>query len=183
VADDHEYVVAGRDLRAYVEEWLAGLEDPNGHAYGLLVEARRDPNPRERADYGASYVMQAIAPKVWGDQGGIQELLLYAVIATYQMTERKGWEDCAAFVGQAFAHMHRIGELEAARQLRAAVEARASDEHARARSEMYQMLGRPLDADPARTSYWDRELAKGNERDLRAAAALDPEGHKAPWEQ
>ncbi|MFD4763783.1 hypothetical protein ACFWOJ_34595 [Streptomyces sp. NPDC058439] len=40
-----------------------------------------------------------------------------------------------------------------------------------------------LEADPARTAYWDRELAKGNERSLRAAAVLDPEGHKAPWEQ
>ncbi|MFF8798125.1 hypothetical protein ACH4NR_32170 [Streptomyces globisporus] len=180
MTEAHQFVVAGRDLSAYVEEWIADLEDPNDP---LLIEARRDPSPRERVSYGASYVMKTIAPKVWGDQGGVQELLLFAVLATFPATELPDWEDCATYVERAFDHMHRIGEVEAARRLRAEVEAKASEEYARERSDMYRALGRPLEADPARTAYWERELAKGNERSLRAAAVLDPEGNRAPWEQ
>ncbi|WP_331718631.1 hypothetical protein OG985_49590 (plasmid) [Streptomyces sp. NBC_00289] len=172
------YEVAGHNLRAFVADWLEGLEDPSNV---LLVEAARESDPIEACSYGAAYVMSNIAPKVWGENGSEKELLLFAAISVYQDSKPSGWTNCATFVEAAFGYLHTISEAEAAQQLRQWVERRGSEEHRQGRREMYEALGRPLDADPARTAAQDRELAQADHRALRAAAVLDPAGNVAPW--
>lgn len=157
------------------------LEEVEGKPDSLLTEAAQAKDPVDACFYGSSHLMANIAPRVWGDNGSDEELLLFAAISSYQDTKPSGWTDCATFVEDAFGHLHTIGELEAARQLRQWVDHRSSAEYAQLRREADKRMGRSLD--PAHAAAQDRELAQANHRALRAAAVLDPAGNIAPWDR
>lgn len=122
--------------------------------------------------------MSCIAPRCWGAAGSRDELLLFAVLATYQGVEGHDdppWPGIHEYVRRAFAYMHAIGKQEAARLLRAGVARRASTEYQTERSRFFRDFVRG-GGDPVRMAEQDLRLAPGSQRDLRAAEALDPQG-------
>jgi hypothetical protein len=171
------YTVAGTDLGDFVREWIAESQALE-HQGRLLAEADADPQSQDSAWTGTSQTMSCIAPRCWGAAGSREELLLLAVLATYQGVQGHDdppWPGIHEYVRRAFTYMHEIGEQEAARLLRAGVARRASTEYQTERSRFFRDFVRGGD-DPVRMAEQDLRLAPGSQRDLRAAEALDPQG-------
>lgn len=176
------YTVAGTDLRQFVADWLTEIEnaDPEAHP---IVTAVDEAEPDDRAFMGAATLMQFIGPRVWGGAGTHEELLLYAALAIYQEEGRDlPWDGYAAYVQRAFQYLHQLGEVEAARRLRAEVVNEATRPRDDTDEWRMKMLTNSMGNDPARMAAHDREMARGQHRTLRAAAALDPAGADDPWE-
>ncbi|MCX4784297.1 hypothetical protein [Streptomyces sp. NBC_01264] len=176
--DETQFVVAGKDIGPFVLRWLAEVDPLDNTSDSLLQHAVQERDPRQQGFYGSAYVMSKIAPRVWGDQGTDDELLMFAVIATYKRSKPHGWEGVRAHTEQAFAYMRKVGEVEAARRLRAEVAKEASDEAVSAQKAFHQRMDiSPLS--PMAQAAHDQEMAQGSHRDLRAADALDPRGTTA----
>lgn len=174
--------VAGMSLTEFVEGWLRWVEaDTEAKPNSLLRLAETDPIRRDRYGYGMHGLMALIAPRVWGDAGSLEDLLLYAVLACYQLhlgtSPTDDWPGPRAHVERAFEHIAAIGEVAAASALRASVAQRA---------------GSNVDLPDFVVRYWadrslgdraahEQEMAKGDLRDLRAAEALDGTPGD-PWE-
>ncbi|MFJ3861546.1 hypothetical protein ACIPRL_35635 [Streptomyces sp. NPDC090085] len=175
------YVVAGENLRSFVAEWLNELENPEP-SRRLLLDHANNPSDPDRAFFGASYVMQGIAPRVWGDLGSAEELLLFAVLASYfQDFPEAPWDSCAGYVQRAFEHVAEIGEQEAARRLVDQIREKDVRKRDDADDIATQLRNRSLGHDPGRIAAHERELAKASHRSLRAARALDPQVVISPW--
>lgn len=156
------YVIAGVDLRPFVNDWLADLNSGGGIMRSLLKAG-------PRYNYGAGMMMANIAPRADSDDASDEVTLFFAVMATYQ---RAGWPgaDPERFDGftphteRAFNYFHTVGETEAARLLAVSV--------------LSQMSPSPLAWEkehPAESAYWDRKMAELSHRDIRAAKRLDPD--------
>ncbi|GGP84391.1 hypothetical protein ACWDY7_33065 [Streptomyces calvus] len=175
------YTVAGRNIRRLTAQWLSEIENPAPSRSTLLDYANHEDDP-DRNFFGASYVMQNIAPRVWGEDGSDDELLLFAVIMSYGLARPEPeWKDCATYVKEAFEYVHGIGEKEAARRIRERVMREATRERDHADQMVEELRRSSLKNDPGRIAAHERELAKGNHRDLRAAKALDPDGEIDFW--
>lgn len=165
------YMVADRDLGDFVTAWLDELEATQAAGPTMLDEAR---DGDEAATFGGAFIMMNIAPRVWGDKGTDDELLLFAVIYSYALSRPADpWDGCAAYVRRAFAYVRHVGEAEAARTLRAEVAAKAAVVPDEAEKRMLAHMG--IAGDPARLAARQQRLAPGSQRDLRAAAALAPD--------
>ena len=183
---DDLYTVAGTDLSAFVADWLALVEAESqnytgalpGALPGLLDDAV---SQREGYQFGAMYLLSQVAPSVVGEKGSREQLLLYAVLATFQGARFPGvdlnhWEGVQVHVERAFTYMHQVGEAAAAQGLRASVAEAAqpddgSENVLREFKERYWSTRTAGD----RAAH-EQLMAEGSMRDLRAATALDPEG-------
>lgn len=166
--------VAGTDLSDFVEAWLRAVDaDTAAQPRSLLKLARTDPVHRDRYGYGMAGLMAHIAPRVWGETGTREEVLLFAVLACYQHHlghyPRGEWPGPREHVSRAFAYVESVGEAAAASTLRAGVAHRSAD--------------RSDDPEPI-AEFWaarsvgqraahEQTMANGDMRDLRAAQALD----------
>lgn len=100
---------------------------PAGEA-SLLREAEQEPDPADAAFFGRSYVMQQVAPRVWGEEGSREELLLFAALALFDAQGAIPWRGCRDHVERALVHLHAVGEQKAAEQLRDDVAQTAHEE-------------------------------------------------------
>lgn len=177
------YTVAGKQFTGFVVCWLNELEQRVAVSEpAMLREAAQAADPVERAYYGAAFLMQNIAPQVLGDAGSDEELLLFAVIANYHNARRaQDWQDCSAYVRDAFCYLHETGEREAARRLRQQVWDRATHATDDRAHRVLRIMHRAMGDDPARMAAHDRSLARYSHRALRAASLLDPAGAEDPW--
>ncbi|MFB6482383.1 hypothetical protein ACFCXF_33895 [Streptomyces virginiae] len=182
VGEEAQFVVAGQDIGRFVRRWLEEVDSPENKSDSLLQHARRVEDPREQGFYGTAYVMSKIAPRVWGDQGSDDELLLFAVIAAYKQSKPRGWAGVRAYTEKAFAYMREVGEVEVARRLRAEVAREAGDQAVAAQKSFHQRMGIAPLSSSAQAAH-DQEMAQGSHRDLRAANALDPQGATADWDR
>ncbi|MFE7092938.1 hypothetical protein [Streptomyces erythrochromogenes] len=180
VSEEKQFLVAGQDIGQFVARWLEEFDSPKEKSDSLLQHAEQAADPQKQGFHGTAYVMSKIAPRVWGDQGSDDELLLFAVIAVYKQSKPQGWAGVRAYTERAFAYMRKVGEVEAARRLRAEVAREASDEGVAAEKSFLRRMGiAPLG--PSAQAAHDQEMAQGSHRDLRAANALDPNGSTAGW--
>ncbi|KOU41470.1 hypothetical protein ADK55_28710 [Streptomyces sp. WM4235] len=126
--------------------------------------------------------MENIAPRVWGDLGSTEELLLFAVVASYaQDFPEAPWDGCAGYVQRAFEHVGEIGEREAARRIVDRIREKDVRKRDDADRIATQLRNRSLGNDPGRIAAHEREMAKASHRSLRAAKALDPQVVVSPW--
>lgn len=139
-----------------------------------------DPFEADRYFYGMAGLIALIGPRVWGEAGSREELLLFAALACYQ--ERLGqhpdeaWPGSKAHVLRAFVHMRRIGEGAAANVLHRMVAQRATAyEGTRRFDEEFR-----ADKSPAQRAAHEQVMADGDRRNLRAAKALDGT-NGGPW--
>jgi hypothetical protein len=171
------YVVAGRNLLPATRELIERLAGDEPH----LVMWREEIASRlEEASWsGPTMVMQGIAPRVWGEAGRDDEALLFAVLATYgRISDDVPWAGTPEHLQNAFMHMRKVGEREAAKLLRADVRNRATrEEHA----DVAYLRERSLGKDPAALAAHRRNLAQGDQRDLRAANLLHPLSEDELW--
>ncbi len=112
------YFIAGTDLRGFVERWLHAVQTAPADRFPLRVLADCETEP-DRAFFGAAYVMEHIAPRMWDEGSSRPELLLFGVLEVFGLREDNGpWRGCAHYVSSAFTHLHEIGEAAAADRLR-----------------------------------------------------------------
>lgn len=173
------YVIAGTDLRPFVETWVSDLQSGGGNARGLLEHAQADHQVQERYEYGAHYLMANIAPHATEPTATTEELLLFAVMSVYQVAgfpnaDRATWDGEEAHVRRTFTYLNDIGEKEAARKLRVDVIRRSLRERP---PEFEEMLRSSMNHDSARIAAHDQEMASIDSRSIRAAKLLDPDGN------
>ncbi len=133
------YQIAGTDLRDYVDSLLieiAGLNSANSSLL-QLIDAQDEP---DRAFLGAVFVMEQIAPRLWGGDRSRDLLLLFAVVEVYGLEGHGPWRGCADHLRRAFDYSTGLGEEEIARRLRQSFVDGATDREARV---AMQMLTRP----------------------------------------
>jgi hypothetical protein len=173
------YVVAGRDLRRFVAVWLDQVQTADSTQHPIVSAVAEEPDPKQQAFYGGVALMSFIGPRVWGEAGSDEELLLFAVLAVYGLRDDVPWEGYESRVQRAFEFMHEIGEIEAARRLRQEIVDKDKDEEWQT---ITNLLRGTSHKDPAEIAVHEQEMAKATRRDLRAAAVLDPDGATTFWE-
>lgn len=166
-----QYVVAGRDLRAFVDDWLDGLET-GGSMRGLVDEAAEQAESSDsRYFYSTSFLMANIGPEATSDDATDEQLLLYGVLAAYKSASKQGlframlWESRRAHVDQAFQHVRSIGDTETARAL--------------VHSLIQQTMWEPgpdgfQRQQGAKAAAHAQKMSEIEQRDLRASALFDP---------
>ena len=173
------YIVAGTDLSAVLARWLEDVEAASiGHH---LYELATDPDELSAAVFGRRFLMGQIAPRVWGDRGSHEELLLYAVLTVGAPRAGVPFAGIRKTVEGLFTRFHDLGEEEVGRRLRAEVSERAGrlvEPHG-ARRRWPVGVHWSLNDEPGRIAAYEQEMAKATHRDLRAAQALAPVDE--PW--
>ena len=170
--------MAGTDLSAVLARWLEDVEVASiGHH---LYELATDPDELSAVVFGQKFLMGQIAPRVWGDRGSREELLLYAVLTVGAPRAGVPFAGIRKTVDGLFTRFHDLGEQEVSRRLRAKISERAGrlvepDESRRRQAAVHRSLG----DDPGRIAVYEREMAHATHRDLRAAQALAPVDN--PW--
>lgn len=171
------YVVAGIDMRPFVQDWLAELNNGGGIMRRLLDRVYEE-DQSDLLRYGPSFLMANIAPRATTEDASSEELLLSAALLLYQMDGYPGAGPAQAFDGfqahvdRAFHHLADIGPKAAAHKLRHRI-----IEQAGPGPDAYQnMMKRFAAEDPAKHAEQQRELAHLAQRELRAADLLDPDG-------
>jgi hypothetical protein len=164
------YVVAGTDLRAHADRWLAEIAegDPREHP---LLRHLADPDDEDQTFAGSMYMRSRIAPDLVGERGSREDLLLFAVVTAYSVSpdeSQRPFPGYRAHLEFLLRRFHDLGEVEVARRLRQMGDERVN----RARS-----TGDGAIEAARRAQEWGVFLR----RELRAAEALDPGGD--PWEQ
>jgi hypothetical protein len=176
------YRFAGYDLSAFVERWLHEIAEADPVVYPAARHLRGETSPKERASSIEMLTRQFIAPRVWGDAGTDEELVLFAVIC-YPRRRSRDWAEPREFVREAFVRAHEIGPEEIARDLRDDVLRRSRpDVDDPGIIEYRESLRRSMNHDPARIAAHDQNMAQGDQRALRAARLLDPAGEEAFWQ-
>jgi hypothetical protein len=182
VSDD-VYVVAGRDLQPFVERWIDEIERGDLVAYPFVATLRdATTSEADRAFAGEALARQFIAPRVWGDAGSDEELLLFAVICSYPLSGQPPWQGMRDFVRRAFVRFQEVGPTAIAHDLREDVltlSGSPADDPALAW--LHEVRRQSMRGDPARMAAHDQAMARGGQRALRAARLLDPEGEEAFW--
>ncbi|WP_247040408.1 hypothetical protein [Arthrobacter rhizosphaerae] len=171
--DNDAYVIAGSDILPFVTDWAAVLIAGGGESRGLLDHALDDSD----YSYGGYFMMGNIGSRATSPTATDAELLLFAVLSVFQMSDFPGvdpkrWEGVEAHLDYAFKYFREIGEKEAARRLREDVVRRSLREDPPIWREMKQSRSR----NPAREASHDQDMATIDQRSLRAAQLLDPEG-------
>lgn len=171
--DNEPYVVAGRDITAFASDWAAILISGGGESRGLLDHAAGDSD----YSYGGIFMMANIGSRASSPTATEDELLLFAVLSVFQMSDFAGadpkhWEGVDAHLDYAFTYFRDIGEKEAARRLRHDVVRRSLKEDPPA----WKALKQHRPSDPAREALHDQDMASIDQRSIRAALLLDPAG-------
>ncbi|MER5647301.1 hypothetical protein [Streptosporangium sp. NPDC002524] len=179
--DEELYTVAGKNLRPFVERYLEELDKADPIAWPM-VELIRNPETSEEdlSFFGPVWVAQPVNTRTWGHAGSNEEILLFAVLASFSARDLP-WGGSEDHMRKAFEHMRQIGEVEAARRLRAEVVTEATRERDRGDEMRNILLNESLRHDPGKLAAHDQEIAKNATRTLRAAAALDPDGGTDLW--
>jgi hypothetical protein len=174
VKDNQNLVIAGRDITPFVSEWSAVLTSGGGEARGLYDLAVSDDSGYF---YGSAFLMRNIAARATVPTATEDELLLFAVLAVFQMSDfpdvdHNHWEGVEAHLRSAFAYFKDIGETEAARKLRMDVVNRSLRED----PPLWKELKNSRPHDHAREALHDQDMASIDQRSFRASRLLDPEG-------
>lgn len=167
------YVVAGLDLRPSIDNWLGVLNAGEGESNGLLELAIAESD----SSYGAAFLMANIGPRAANPTASDEELLLFAVLSLFQEADFLGsfhsvWEGIDVHLTRAFVYFRKVGPKEAARRLRYTVLQGALEDH----PEAYGAFKRRHSTSPSERAYWDRVRAAIDQRSMRAADILDPDG-------
>jgi hypothetical protein len=169
------YVVAGVDLRSFVGRWVADLEAGGGRMRGLLDACHAAGTSQEEYFYGAMFLMANIAPRAAEPTATVEEVLLFGVLALHQEkevpSEQLRWDTLDGHVLRAFEHLRDLGPSAAALELAHLV----LDEMRPAPPEWAAVRRQDAALDPARSAAHDRDMAYLAQRELRAAALLDPD--------
>lgn len=166
-AAEGPYEIADRDLSAFVATWLRQVQKEDANSRGLLKHTD------EAYDYGAHFLMSNIAPHAVDVKATEDTLLLYAVMAAYQNDGFPGagaWQGEENHLQRAFEHARHLGAHGVASNLLQRLAERSTREPV---PEFEEMLARSMGNDPAQRAEHDREIARINERDVRAAKLLD----------
>ena len=158
------------DVSDYVERWLASVESPGARGRDTLL--RRKP---VSLTMGSAFMMSHIAPQAAVAESTDPELILYAVLATYQNARFPGqtgpWPEARTHLELAFEHARELGRSGVARNLLRDL----VDESRRAPDDFNgSMLAKSFGGDAAKLAAHDAEMAAIRDRDVRAAALLDP---------
>lgn len=155
------YQLGDLDVDRFVRRWLGSLDDSEVVGRELQDFARDNPA------FGGYFLISNVGPQAVAVDASVGELILYAVLATYQnagFPDTTRWNGAAAHLDAAFAYANRLGRSAVASRLLTTVvnrsmtppPPRASGEH------------------PAELAAYDREAAALSNRDIRAALLLDP---------
>ena len=166
-------MIAGRDLSSFVTAWANNLKAGGGESPGLLEVAVKETD----SSFGAEFLVLNIAPQAANPDASDEELLLFATLVVFRLAGYPGtspsvWEGEDEHLSRAFCHLQRIGEKEAARLLRWQVIRHATED----KPEGYKAFKRRQPMAPGEQASWDQRVASYDERSLRAAKILDPNG-------
>jgi hypothetical protein len=171
-----EYLIAGRDLEWFVNEWLAAvaLDDHEKSLLDAASEAGKDGNFDSEYLFNAAYLYSQIGPRAAEHESSPEELLLAAVLAVYQnensLFRGMRWVSQTEHVARAFRFARETGDAGMAQKLIAHVLRRGED-----RPEGWKVIQTGnAEKDPAKAAYWDGKMAELDQRELRAAALFNP---------
>jgi hypothetical protein len=120
-------------------------------------------------------MMANIAPRAVPDDASDEVMLFHAVMAIYQQTDRpeadqRHFDGFTPHVERALDYFWTVGETEAARRLAADV---IRPKHPG--PDVIEEIRRyHREKNLAKSAYYEREMAKISQRDVRAAKLLDP---------
>ncbi|WP_025104797.1 hypothetical protein [Microbacterium paraoxydans] len=164
------FVLDDLDVSGFADRWLAWVEGPDAKGRSTLL--RRQP---ASFAMGSAFMMANIAPQAAVADSTDEELILYAVLAAFQNAGFPGqtgpWPEARTHLELAFAHARQLGRSGVARNLLrdvAAASRRTPDELDK------QLLAKSLGGDASKLAEHDAEMASIRNRDVRAAALLDP---------
>jgi len=161
------YEFAGRDLGAFVADWLVQVQREDAPTRGLLEHID------EGYDYGGHFLMANIGPQATEPEASEETLLLYAVMAAYQNDAFPGasvWQGEEQHVRRAFAYARGLGASCVASNL---LHRSAEASRREPAPELERLRASSLGKDPVRRAAHDRRMASIADRDIRAAKLLD----------
>lgn len=163
------FVLDDLDVSDYVERWLAWVESSKARGRATLL--RRKP---VKYEMGSTFMMANIAPQAAAADSPEADLLLYAVLASFQNARFPGhdgpWPAARVHLEQAFEHARELGRSGVARNLLRNL----ADQSREADAFNDMMLAKAFDGDAGKLAAHDADMAVIRDRDVRAAALLDP---------
>lgn len=156
------------DVTPFASQWLAGLERSGASARSLLDHVD------EWYDFGAYFMMANIGPRAGDDDASDDELVLYAVLAAFEIhrsPDRVVWNGTLSHLDAAFEFANKLGRRGVAVTLLRDLAERSR----RAEPEgMREIRAHSASRDPARLANHDRDTAGILARSVRAATVIDP---------
>ena len=164
------FVLDDLDVSDYVDRWLAWVESPEARGRSTLL--RRQP---VSFAIGSAFLMSHIAPEAMAPESTDPELILYSVLAAFQNARFPGqagpWPEARAHLELAFGYARELGRAGVARNLLRDL----ADESRKAPDDFNEkMLAKSFNGDAAKLAAHDADMATIRDRDVRAAALLDP---------
>ena len=156
------------DVTLFASEWLTGLEHSSASARSLLGHVD------EWYEYGAYFMMANIGPRAGDVDASDDVLVLYAVLATFQIHRSPGrdvWDGAVSHLNAAFAFANELSRRGVALTLLRDLAERSRREEPEG---MREIRARSIKQDPERLAEHDREMAGILLRSVRAATVVDP---------
>ncbi len=166
------YEIVGLDMAGYVELWLDESAAAALTRGGMAAAAAAGQVPRDQYQLNRALLMQGIALRAMAADAPRADLIIYAAIALHPGPGDGNplWPGRTEFMAEAFAHLQTIGAAEAARRmLQQVIE---SDPAQDAPLPAF-LPGPPTEMTAAEDAAEQQEMAEINDRDIRAARALD----------
>jgi hypothetical protein len=158
------------DVDDFVHAWSRHLATGRVTARDLLTAAIDD------AAAGGYFLISNVGPKAGFAFPAKEQLVLYAVLAVYQDVDLRWmdepWQGTDRHVQQAFAYANQLGRSGVARVLLERVAERSATH--RPPPPQDPLLPAPSGDSPGDLAAYDRAVAAAIDRDIRAAAVLDP---------
>lgn len=157
------------DINEFAHEWLERLNGDDASMRGLME------NARSGSELGPAFMMANIAPQVVSLEASAEELVLFAVLAAFQNARfpgrpRGSWENPAAHLDAAFAYANELGRSGVAKNLLSEVVRHGQDSD----GVSDRLTASSLGNDVGRIAAHEQEMAHLLNREIRAAALLDP---------
>lgn len=164
------FSLAGFDVDAFAHSWLDFLDTPAAASRGLLAEAGDDDM------LGPVFMMANIGSRAVDVSATESEMIVYAVLAAYQnerYPDRPSWtrQGTRGHLDAAFAHATRLGRTGVAKNLLLSVLRFGRQDIGNSSS---RSASSATGGHTARTAAHEQEMAHIANRDIRAAALLDP---------
>ena len=176
-----EYILGHHDISAFTTRWLREVQTIADSPAGGLAQLATTDTYGENAFYGQAFLMQHVGPRVVEGKGSDDELVLYAVLATYQQSgvvDGGSWPGFVAYVAEAFAYCEQLGERVVGEQLRARADTqREYFQNRRPHDSLISFLvsrSSRIDGDEQRFQEHNGNMAEILDRDYRAADLLAP---------
>lgn len=164
------FVLNDLDVSDYVERWLSWVESPGARGRATLL--RRKP---VSFMMGSAFMMSHIAPQALSTESTDPELILYATLAAFQNSrfpDQTGpWPEARVHLELASENARELGRSGVARNLLSDL----ANESRKAPDDVHvKKLAQSFGGDSAKLAAHDAEMATIYDRDVRAAAVLDP---------